>query len=238
MSDLTFDVRIITSSGSARQNSDFTHLDATETFAHTDFSSTLLDGELRYRAEKQITISILDDILRESNETFTVRVACSNPGLPYLQGSSATATITIFDDEDQKPVISTRRPPSTYRENGTSAIYTLRASDPQEGPITWSLEGTDQGVFVITVESSGRGVLTFSSPPDVENPLDDDGNNDYELTVVAADQDRHSDRVSFTIAVTEVNEGPEISRVSSAPGSVPENQPQDTVLARYTATDP
>ncbi len=81
-------------------------------------------------------------------------------------------------------------------------------------------------------------MLAFSTPPDFEAPADLDRENDYELAVIATDEDSHADRLSFTITVTDVNEGPEISRVGSAPGSVPENQEQMQVLARYTATDP
>ena len=148
-------------------------------------------------------------------------------------------TVTVTNDaEGVEPTISTRRPPSTYRENGTSAIYTLRASDPQRGPITWTLDGTDRGNFNITPDSSGRGLLVFSTPPDFEIPTDSDRQNDYELTVIATDEDGHQDRLSFTITVTDVNEGPEISRVGNAPGSVPENYDPASVLARYTATDP
>ncbi len=43
------------------------------------------------------------------------------------------------------------------------------------------------------------------------------------MTVFATDEDSHADRLLFTVTVTDVNEGPEISRVGSAPGSVPEN---------------
>ena len=238
LSDFSFDVRVTTRSGSARQNSDYTSLDSTEIFLHNDFSSTFVNGELRYRAEKQITIAIQDDIYDEGDEVFTVILAYSNPRLPYLQGNSATATITITDDEGVKPTISTRSPPSTYRENGTSAIYTFRASDRQGSPITWTLDGSDRGDFTITRDSSSRGVLAFSAPPDFEIPADDGRDNEYELTVIATDEDGDADRLSFTITVTDVNEGPEISRVGSAPGSVPENQDQIQVLARYTATDP
>ena len=238
LSDFSFDVRVTTRSGSARQNSDYASLDSTEIFLHNDFSSTFVNGELRYRAEKQITIDIQDDIYDEGDEVFTVILAYSNPRLPYLQGSSATATITITDDEGVKPTISTRSPPSTYRENGTSAVYTFRASDHQGSPITWTLDGTDRGDFTITRDSSGRGVLAFSTPPDFEAPADDGRDNEYELTVIATDEDGDADRLSFTITVTDLNEGPEIIRVGSAPGSVPENQDQIQVLARYTATDP
>ena len=152
---------------------------------------------------------------------------------------SAVVIITVSNHaEGVEPTISTRRPPSTYRENGTLAVYTFRASDPQRRTITWCLEGTDTGDFTITRNNSGRGVLAFPNPPDFENPSDSDHDNIYDITVMATDEDSHADRLSFTITVTDVNEGPEISRIGSAPGSVPENQDQTQVLARYTATDP
>ena len=152
---------------------------------------------------------------------------------------SVDITITVTNDaEGVEPTVSTRRPPSTYRENGTSNVYTFRASDPQRGPITWALEGDDRRDFTITRDSSGRGLLAFSTPPDFEAPSDLDSQNDYELTVVATDEDSHADRLSFTITVTDVNEGPEITRIGSAPGSVPETYDPMQVLARYTGTDP
>ena len=148
-------------------------------------------------------------------------------------------TVTVTNHaEGVEPTITTRRPPTTYRENGTSPVYTFRASDPQRQIIAWSLEGTDRGDFTITRDSSGKGMLTFSTPPDFEDSVDADRQNDYELAVIATDEDSHTDRLSFTITVTDVNEGPEISRLGNPRGSVPENHDQMQVLARYTATDP
>ena len=120
-------------------------------------------------------------------------------------------TITVTNhNEGVEPTISTRRPPSTYRENNTSTIYTFRASDPQRGTtISWSVTGTDAGSFTITPDSSGRGVLTFNSVPDFESPADANRDNEYELAVVATDDEGNSDRVDFTITVTDVNEGPQ-----------------------------
>ena len=149
-------------------------------------------------------------------------------------------TITVTNhNEGVEPTISTRRPPATYRENGTSAVYTFRASDPQSGTtIIWSVAGTDSGDFAITADTSGRGVLTFNSVPDFENPADRDTDNVYELSVVAADGDGNSDRVDFAITVTDVNEGPVIRLEGTATTTVPENTPDTWVLADYTATDP
>ena len=153
--------------------------------------------------------------------------------------ASLPAIVTVTNDpEGVEPTITTRRPPSTYRENGTSAVYTFRATDPQRQSITWTLEGTDRGDFTLTEDSSGRGVLTFVSPPDYENPADSDRQNDYELRITATDDDGYADWLLFTITVTDVNEGPEIGRVGSAPDSVQENYDHTQILARYTATDP
>ena len=149
--------------------------------------------------------------------------------------ASLPVTVTVANDaEGVEPTITTRRPPATYRENGTSAVYTFRASEPQRGPIRWSLEGTDWEDFTITADSSGRGVLAFISPPDYEKPGDSDGQNDYELTVIATDEDGHVDRLSFTITVTEVDEGPEVS----GPSSFSINENESLPNAVYTARDP
>ena len=148
-------------------------------------------------------------------------------------------TITVTNhNEGVEPTISTRRPPATYRENDTRTVYTFSASDPQRDTIAWSREGTDAGDFTITTDSSGRGVLNFSSTPDLENPVDDNQDNVYELTVVAADGTGNSDRVSFTITVTDLNEGPNIRLEGLATTTVPENTADTLVLADYTATDP
>ena len=149
-------------------------------------------------------------------------------------------TITVTDDnEGVEPSISTRRPPSTYRENNTSAVYTFRASDPQrETTIRWSVTGTDAGSFIVTVDTSGRGVLTFNSPPDFESPADANRDNEYELAVMATDDESNTDRVDFTIAVTDINEGPQVSLQGTATTTVPENTADTQVLARFTATDP
>ena len=149
---------------------------------------------------------------------------------------SFDVTITVTNHaEGVEPTISTRRPPTTYRENGASTVYTFRATDPQRQTITWSLEGTDRGDFTITRDSSGRGLLTFNNPPDFENPVDSDQENDYELTVVADDGDSNKDRLSFTITVTDVNEGPEVTGGGDS-FTVRENQEWEG--ATFTASDP
>ena len=122
----------------------------------------------------------------------------------------------------------------TYRENGSSPLFTFRATDPEGGAIIWSISGKDEDDFTI----SETGVLSFANSPDYENPTDSGRDNIYEVTVMAWDDALNSAALEVTVTVTEVNEGPEISRVGNPPGNVPENYDETQVLARYRATDP
>ncbi len=83
----------------------------------------------------------------------------------------------------------TGRTTHSVRENTPSTIYTYWATDPDLGDaIAWSTGGDDGGDFVITRDSSGRGLLAFAIPPDFENPADSDQDDVYELEVVATDR--------------------------------------------------
>ena len=122
----------------------------------------------------------------------------------------------------------------SYRENGASALYTYRATDPEGAGSTWSLGGDDAGDFEIT---GGGGILTFREPPDFDEPADDNGDNDYKVTVVATDQTGHGANLPVTVTVTDVNEAPDISATGTNTAiTVQENH--DQVLSTYSGTDP
>ena len=141
-------------------------------------------------------------------------------------------TVTV-EDLNEPPVINTgSRTEFTFRENGTSSLYTYRAADPERGDITWSVSGTDGDDFA----ASETGVLSFSTPPNYEIPADSDRDNVYEVTMVASDSGGLQGTLPVTVTVTDVNEGPEISGQQSL--SFNENRATEQVLASYTATDP
>ena len=141
-------------------------------------------------------------------------------------------TVTV-EDVNEPPAINTgSRTEFTFRENGISSLYTYRATDPERGGITWSVSGTDGDDFAV----SETGVLSFSTPPNYEIPADSDRDNVYEATLVAADSGGLQGTLDVTVAVTDVNEGPEISGQQSL--SFNENRITEQVLASYTATDP
>ena len=64
--------------------------------------------------------------------------------------------------------------------------------------ITWSLSGLDDDDFTI----SETGVLSFTNPPDYENPTDSGRDNVYKVTVVARDDAFNFGTLNVTITVT------------------------------------
>ena len=178
----------------------------------------------------------------DRDNVYEIRVVATDD-----QGLTDSFDVTIIvtnHHESLEPAITTG--PSSgltyqqlnYQENRTATVYTYSARNYGAGSLSWSLSGTDAGDFTIATDTSGRGVLTFGSAPDFESPDDLDYDNDYEITVVVTNAGGYSDRLDVVVTVDDVNEGPGISLVGNAPGSVPENQDQMQLLARYRATDP
>ena len=96
---------------------------------------------------------------------------------------SITVTITV-NDVDETPEVT--GPDSIdYDENGDGAVASYTAFDPEMGNIEWSLDGDDKDEFYL----SASGELTFRSPPDFETPADTGGDNVYQITVEASDDD-------------------------------------------------
>ena len=161
---------------------------------------------------------------RDNVYNFSVR-ASDGRYYGYLE-----VTVTVEDVNEAPAVTGTDT--FTYRENGTATLHTFRAADPERSAIEWSLSGPDEDDFAI----GETGVLSFTSPPDYENPTDSRRDNVYEVTVVARDDAFNSGTLDVAVTVTDQNEGPEISGRQSL--SFTENQATERVLATYTATDP
>ena len=95
----SFDASINTSNGSAAQPGDYTQVDDTVTFSRNDFSRVTVNGERRYRAVKQVLVTIQDDTSDEVEEDFTVTIEYANPGPSHLQGGPAIMRVKITDND-------------------------------------------------------------------------------------------------------------------------------------------
>ena len=154
-------------------------------------------------------------------------------------------TVVVEDVNEAPDFRSGSKTSFTYRENGASALYTYRATDPEQGEMSWSLRGDDAGDFLV----GETGILTFASPPDFDSPAGSGiDSNQYLVTVVVTDDGTYGSEgqltgpplertLEVTVTVTDVNEGPAIETTSTNTTiTVQENH--DQVLATYSATDP
>ena len=123
-----------------------------------------------------------------------------------------TATVAVavtVNDVDEGPTITSGGAAHNYAENGTAAVATYAATDPESDAIAWTVEGTDAGDFRI----SSSGVLSFASTPDYESPADADIDNRYQVAVKATANGKSATR-DVTVTVTNVADTPMPGRVT------------------------
>ena len=155
------------------------------------------DGDRTY----EITVQVSDG---DNTDTADIRVTLQNviELLTQLTGPSST----------------------DYAENGAVRVATYSASsEADRGGIAWSLGGDDKEHFSI---DNPAGVLRFHIDPDDDNsfpklpdfeaPVDDDGENDYEV-VVLAQAGSALTLHSVTVTVTDENEAGTLTLSSVRP---------------------
>ena len=168
-----------------------------------------------------------------ADNTYAVTLRVTAPG--NREVLDVTVTVT-----NENPEI-TGATEINYPENGTMVVETYTAasdpadsdpedsdtedSDPEDDPIEWDVMGPDSDLFTIDPMT---GALTFNSPPDFEDPLDDGADNTYAVTVNAADSENTS---TADVTVTVTNENPEITGATEI--NYPENGTM--VVETYTA---
>ena len=148
-SGFTFDAFISTSNGSATQPGDYTRVDVTVTFSRNDFSRVTINGQPRYRAAKQVPVTIQDDTADEGEEDFTVTIQYANPGPPHLQGGAATMRVTITDNDFVAVTLSWEQPDVSVDEDALTVTLQARATTtsdkmPESG-FTVALSATTAG---------------------------------------------------------------------------------------------
>ena len=145
-------------------------------------------GELSFRSVPDFERPA--DSGRDNVYEFSVR-ASDGRNYGYLE-----VTVTVEDTNETPDLAGSDR--IAYQENGTESLATYRATDQERGTISWNLSGPDSGAFTI----SDAGVLAFNDPPDYEQPSDSNGDNVYEVTVEATDDDANTAFLEVTVTVT------------------------------------
>ncbi|MBL0423053.1 cadherin-like domain-containing protein, partial [Ramlibacter sp. AW1] len=115
-------------------------------------------------------------------------------------------SVTVTDAaENRAPVITSLAGAETANVSvaeNTQAVTSVTVDDPDGDTPTFRLTGADAALFAI----STTGELSFLAEPDFENPADADGDNVYEVTVVAEDGQGGSDQQALSVTVTDAAE--------------------------------
>jgi hypothetical protein len=121
------------------------------------------------------------DTAQDTNgdNVFDIQVIVTDSlGLQTTQNISVSLT-----NINEAPVLNPIGNPSVL-ENSTGIITTAIATDADAGDtLTYTLSGIDAALFSI---DSVTGAISFTAP-DFENPLDNGGNNVYDIQVIATD---------------------------------------------------
>ena len=116
--------------GTATAPGDFTAVSETFSFSPSDFSAVTVGGVQRYRATKDLAVAVIDDVLDEPNETFTVALAYTGAAMPHLTGGSKTATVTLVDTTQATVTLAWQSVGAAVDEpplSGSTATVTLTA---------------------------------------------------------------------------------------------------------------
>ncbi len=142
----------------------------------------------------------------------------------------ARLPVSIFvNDLNEPPVVSGT---GRFQREENTATFLARyvAVDPDDmDTFAWELSGPDRGDFA--VDDSGN--LSFIVSPDFDRPADSDGDNKYEVTVVANDGSLRG-TLAVEVEIADIDEPPVITGTEQV--SYRENASHD--IARYRATDP
>ena len=160
-----------------------------------------------YDPDADVPATTFTDSGVTEGETYEYRVRALNAGGVGVESGAATVLAAL--------VISG---PSgvSHPEESALRVATFTAG-PARPSLTWSLTGDDSADFSIE-----GGVLRFAPAPtpmaDYESPADDGQDNQYSVTVQAAEQGATSVTMNVTVTVTDVDEAGTLTLSSTRPG--------------------
>ena len=132
----------------------------------------------------------------------TVRATEADDGDTQTRELWGRLAVTVrITNVNEAPTITGNQTPSVA-EN-TTAVVTYRATDPEQVPVTWSLQ---DGAGVFTISSAGALAFKNTTPPNYEDQTE------HTVTVHASDGTNTTD-YPVTVTVTDVNE-PEVLTLS------------------------
>lgn len=193
------------------------------------FSIDSNKGEIRFLVSPDFETPV--DQNHDNIYDLTVIVSDGNGGV-----QTQVLSITVLPVDDNLPLITSSNT-VTVNENvlTTTVVLNVNATDadlPAE-VLTYDITGPDANLFSI---DSNTGAVRFLTSPDFEAPLDQNGDNVYEITVLAIQPDTQSSSQAVTITIDPLNDNAPVI-ASSPAASIAENSPAATVALDVNATD-
>lgn len=146
-------------------------------------------------------------------------------GPAYQALGSTSVSVSTVNDAPQ--ITSNGGGPSaaiSVLEN-TTGVTTVSASDPDSATLSYTISGgADAAAFTL---DASTGVLSFITPPDIDNPVDSDGDSQYLLQVNADDGAGGVDTQAITVDVQDGSEPLQLA----APGTVTTDEDSAVVFS-------
>ncbi|PCG14153.1 MULTISPECIES: cadherin domain-containing protein [Sphingomonas] len=142
--------------------------------------------------------------------------------------NSVDKALTVTVTNVNEAAVFTSATTATVVE-GTTAVLTAAATDPEGQTLQYGLSGTDAALFTI---DSATGALRFVTAPSYDNPADQGHDNRYNVVVTASDG-ANTTQQAVTVDVARDQRPPAIT--SPATATINENT---TAVMTATASDP
>ena len=167
------------------------------------FSIDSSNGQIR--TKKPLNFEDPSDADQDNSYELVVQVSDGkdlNGNADDAVDDSITVTVTVNDVNEISDILG---PPRVmFYEHSNYPVATYVATDPEGHTITWSLDGVDKDLFII----SQSGGLSFRTSPDFEDPSDSGAENVYGLSIGVVDDGTPtaSSTLRVTITVQNVDE--------------------------------
>ena len=205
---------------------------ASFTGAQSDYSITRSNGIVTVVDNRGSAPDGTDTLVNIENLTFstgTVSVASVFNQAPVIEKGN----VAYFSDGFSTPYNV------LYAPENSTAVRTVVASDPDGGPVTYSVGygryGEDFDQFAI---DPNTGVLTFKTEQNFEARADKGSNNTFAVTVIATDSGGLTDQLLLYVGLTNVDEAPSITSSLGGATAVISAEENSTVVTTVVANDP
>ena len=182
------------------------------------------------------------DAATGGTNTYNVNVRATDDDTSNQKYSDYAVTITVTDVNERPDITEDTVPDymevDFYYDGTPSDVHTFTATDYDDmDTYQWSLSGDDTDDLEI---DSVSGVLSFTQNddpmvdplPSYEDPQDQNGDNNYSITVVATDNHNKAGEYPVTITVTDAEEE---GRVAA---ELPNDPPLVDDVLTFTLSDP